>query len=359
MYLDDLNKDKYTLIEANDCNYEFNGRIDFQNKKAPTMIYAGSLIKTKFQGTTLKIAIKNNHLSCENAIGYIIDGTIHGKAIIDEENKDIVLEIINGLENKTHDLILYKRSDSYHYFDFYGVILDKGCTILFPGTRLKRRMECFGDSISAGELSEAIDYVGKEDPENHDGRYSNAWYSYSMMTARNLKAEINNNAQGGLAVLNGTGYFREGEYLGLEFTYDKLRYNPQLGYCNSWDFLKFTPHVVIMALGQNDAHPDNYINADKERRHIWKEKYKGIIKDLRSKYPNALFVVITTILCHDKGWDEALDEMVEELEDTKIVRYLFKRNGIGTPGHVRIPEAEEMANELTNFIESFGEEIWK
>ena len=42
----------------------------------------------------------------------------------------------------------------------------------------------------------------------------------------------------------------------------------------------------------------------------------------------------------------------------KIVRFKFKRNGIGTPGHLRIPEAEEMAEELTKFIESFGEEIW-
>jgi hypothetical protein len=359
MYLKDIDLDKYQIIEADNCNYEFNGRIDFENRKAPTIIYPGSLIKTKFQGKTLKIAIKNNHACYENAIGYIIDGNIHGKAIIEENDKDIVLHIASDLEDKIHDLILYKRSDACHYFDFYGVILDKGCTILSPGPRFKRSIECFGDSISAGEVSEAIDYVGKEDPENHEGIYSNAWYSYAMMTARNLKAEINNNAQGGLAVLNGTGYFHGEDYLGLEFTYDKLRYNPQLGDCNSWDFTKFTPHVVIMALGQNDAHPDNYINTDKERRRVWKEKYKEIIKDLRGKYPKALFVVITTILGHDKGWDDALDEMTDELQDSKIVRYLFKRNGRGTPGHVRIPEAEEMANELTRFIESFGEDIWE
>ncbi|MBD7911272.1 GDSL-type esterase/lipase family protein [Clostridium cibarium] len=359
MYLKDIDMDKFTLIEADNNNYEFNGRVDFSNPKSPTIIYAGSLIKTKFQGTSLKIAINNKHACFENSIGFIVDGKIHGKAIIEEHYKDIVLNIASDLEDEVHDLILYKRSDSCHYFDFYGVILDKGCTILSSGPRAKRRVECFGDSISAGEVSEAVDYVGKVDPENHEGIYSNAWYSYSMMTSRKLKAEINNNAQGGLAVLNDTGYFNGEEFLGLEFTYDKLRYNPQLGSCNSWDFSKFTPHVVIMALGQNDAHPDNYINTNKEKRHIWKEKYKGIIRDLRSKYPKALFVVITTILVHDKGWDDALDEMVEELEDLKIVRYLFRRNGRGTPGHVRIPEAEEMASELTEFIESFGEEIWE
>ena len=51
-----------------------------------------------------------------------------------------------------------------------------------------------------------------------------------------------------------------------------------------------------MALGQNDSHPIDYINKDKEKREHWKSKYKEIILDLRSKYPNALFIIITTLL---------------------------------------------------------------
>lgn len=359
MSLLNYNRDKYELIEADNENYQYMGRIDFSNKKAITMIYAGSMIKTKFQGTTLKVAINNEHSHYENAIGYIIDGEINGKAIISEHNKDIVINIAEGLENRVHDVVLFKRSDSAHYFNFYGLVLDKGSSISSPGFRPNRRIECFGDSVSAGEVSEAIDYVGKVDPEKHEGVFSNSWYSYSMITARNLNAEINNNAQGGIAVLNGTGYFNGEDNIGLEETYDKLRYNPYFGSCNSWDFSKYTPHVVIMALGQNDSYPVDYINTDKEKREQWKSKYKDIIRDLRGKYPNALFLIITTILCHNKGWDNALDEVRDELDDSKIVRYIFKKNGCGTPGHIRISEAEEMADELTAFIESFGEEIWQ
>lgn len=360
MYLENFNKEKFEFIEADNTNFQYMGRIDFENHKSPTIIYAGSNIKVKFTGTSVKVVIKNYHNHYENAIGYIIDDKIKGKAVIYEHDKVVVIDIAEGLENKIHDLVLYKRSDSAHYFDFYGLILDKGCYIVSNGEKSRRRIECFGDSVSAGEVSEAIDYVGKVDPEEHEGIYSNSWYSYSMITARNLNAEINNNAQGGIAVMNGTGYFVPSKgYLGVESTYDKLRYSPELGYCNKWDFLKYTPHVVIMALGQNDAYPENYIDEDKNRREIWKSKYAGIIKDLRGKYENALFIVITTILCHSKGWDDALDEMVEKLNDEKIVRFKFKRNGCGTPGHIRIPEAEEMADELTDFINSFGEDIWK
>lgn len=38
------------------------------------------------------------------------------------------------------------------------------------------------------------------------------------------------------------------------------------------------------------------------------------------------------------------------MQDDKITQYLFRRNGAGTPGHLRIPEAEEMAQELTEYI---------
>ena len=60
MRLENLDKDKYALIEADNPNYQYMGRVDFENPKAPTIIYAGSTIRTKFTGTSLKIAINNN-----------------------------------------------------------------------------------------------------------------------------------------------------------------------------------------------------------------------------------------------------------------------------------------------------------
>ena len=50
----------------------------------------------------------------------------------------------------------------------------------------KRKIEVYGDSVSAGEVTEAVDYTGKSDPE-HQGGYSNSWYSYAWMTARMLE----------------------------------------------------------------------------------------------------------------------------------------------------------------------------
>ncbi|MBE6050720.1 MAG: electron transporter RnfD [Clostridium sp.] len=359
MNLNDLDRSKYVLIEADNPKFQYMGRIDFSNKKAPTVIYAGSTIRARFEGTSLKMAIRNKNNYYNNYIGYIIDNNFQGKIKVPKNNKEIVLDVASGLKDTVHDVIIFKRQDGCHYFDFLGIILDKGKNILRSEERSKRRIECFGDSVSAGELVEALKYVGKKDPEKHNGEYSNAWYSYSMMTARYLKAEIHNNAQGGLALSDGTGYFRGPNYLGLESVYKKLKYNPEIEKCNEWDFSSYIPHVVIIALGQNDNYPDDYINTNMEKKRLWIEKYKEIVRDLRSKYPKALFVLITTILEHDISWDYAIDDVQKELRDPKVVRYKFERNGIATPGHPRISESEEMAIELSRFISSFGRDIWE
>lgn len=41
--------------------------------------------------------------------------------------------------------------------------MDDGADLLPPEPKPARRMEVFGDSVSCGEVSEAVDYVGKED----------------------------------------------------------------------------------------------------------------------------------------------------------------------------------------------------
>ena len=67
------------IIKPDNKNFQYTGRIDFINPLAPTFIYAGSMIKTRFQGTSVKLLAKNYHGCYENSIGYIIDGQIGEK----------------------------------------------------------------------------------------------------------------------------------------------------------------------------------------------------------------------------------------------------------------------------------------
>ena len=76
-----------------------------------------------------------------------------------------------------------------------------------------------------------------------------------------------------------------------------------------------------------------------------------MVLDLNEKYGGkARIIVITTVLMHEPTWDDALDEIVNELAMDNVKRFKFRRTGAATPGHPRIPEQTEMADELYGFI---------
>ena len=76
------------------------------------------------------------------------------------------------------------------------------------------------------------------------------------------------------------------------------------------------------------------------------------------KYPKAVIILATTILNHDASWDEAIEQVCREIADDRVLHFLYSRNGCGTPGHIRIPEAEEMSDELVEYIENLEIDVW-
>ena len=170
-------------------------------------------------------------------------------------------------------------------------------------------------------------------------------------------------AQGGIALLPHTGYFRQPNTVGMTEVFDRVRFNPEMGELAPWDFARFTPSVVVVAIGQNDDFPENYMRDDPrgEKAKAWMDAYRNFILSLRSCYPKAYIILTTTILNHAPQWDRAIGRVCAGLQenDDKIYHFLYCNNGRGTPGHVRVPEAEVMALELRAFINGLGTEVWR
>lgn len=145
--------------------------------------------------------------------------------------------------------------------------------------------------------------------------------------------------------------------------WDKLNYNENLGPRTPWDFSTYIPQVVIIALGQNDSNPVDFMQQDPAGTlaQAWKRDYKHFISLLREKYPRAHIILTTTVLCHCLNWDDALDDIVQDLSrtDERVHHFRFRRTGIATPGHPRIAEHNEMARELTAYLASFGDSLWE
>lgn len=394
------------LIRPDHKYLQYSGRIDDTDPYAYLFIYPATLVNIRFRGTAICACLENHRQYWNNYMGVILDGMQSVLCLSSGEEPDTVYDpdagpaepgslladvsgatgadvrnvssrpfasrqidvpgeatadvrryvLAENLEDTEHSLMLFKRQDSCHMVLFRGFELPEGSEILKPFPKPERRMEVYGDSVSAGEVSEAVAYTGMTDPP-HNGEYSNAWYSYAWQTARRLNAELHDIAQGGIALLDGTGYFNAPDLIGMEHVWDKLQYNPAIGEVTDWNFTRYTPHVVIVAIGQNDSYPEDIMKDDPEgeKAVAWKRHYKKLIEGIRGKYPQTLIVLATTILAHDRGWDDAIGEVCEAIGDDRTVHFRYKRNGCGTPGHVRIGEAEEMAAELAAFIEDQAE----
>ena len=89
--------------------------------------------------------------------------------------------------------------------------------------------------------------------------------------------------------------------------------------------------------------------------------YGDFLDVLRGIYPEAHIVCKTTILEHHKSWDRAIQQVVEEKADEHIHYFAYSNNSVGTKGHIRRPEAEKMADELSAYIEQLNTEyaFWK
>ena len=347
------------FIGAEHQNLVYTGRIDWSNRKEPVFVFPCTSVAFRFTGDVLKVHVKNKNEYWNNYLGCILDGE-QFKFELPKEGEGIIEIPVEKSGQEVHEALLFKRQDACHEMSFCGIELAEAGELREPPVKPERRIEVYGDSVSAGEVNEAVEYVAKEDPE-HSGEYSNAWYSYAWMTARKLNAQIHDIAQGGIALMNHTGWYKEPDAIGMEYAWDKVHYNPFLGSASLWDFSLYTPDVVIVAIGQNDNHPVDYMkeNYEDERAVKWRAHYKEFLKKLRAQYPDAQIVCCTTVLMHDANWDKSIGQVVAELADEKITQFQYKRNGAATPGHPRIPEDEEMATELAAYIETLPVENWK
>ena len=350
-----MNPDIFEQNVAPDHEHlQYMGRIDFTKAGGPEFVFPCTFVKIKFKGTFISTILTNTRSYFDNYMGVILDG-VQTKFKLDDGLREYVLG--ENLEDTEHELLLFKRQDSCHTVQFHGFVLNGAAEVLPLPALPERRIEVYGDSVSAGEVSEAVGYEGQPDPTTN-GELSNSYYSYSWCLARKLDARLHDIAQGGICLLDDAGWFAGPACKGMFSVYDKIQYHPDLGVQKRWDFSKYTPDAVIVAIGQNDKDPFDYMKADynSEQSVYWRLAYKDFIGKLRKRYPNAHIILSTTILNHEAIWDEAIEEVCKSLQktDDKIHHFLYSNNGCGTHGHIRISEAEKMADELAEFMNRIG-----
>lgn len=349
-------------INWNDSRIHYCGRMEIDPEKdGIRWVYAASSAYLCFEGTKVSVEAAAESEWWDIYLGVIIDGVQKKLKLSPGDSGNYTIADILDPQ-KIHELVIFKRMDTANLITIKGfelpddsIVYDANRSGTFiareMGIGTDRRIEFFGDSVSCGEVSEAVLFTGREDP-SHNGEFSNSWYSYAWMTARKLHAEIHDTSQGGIALMDGTGWYHEPEADGMESFFNKCQSNKHLAPVSEWDFTQWIPQIVVIAIGQNDSHPEDFMknSPDGYMAGKWKERYAWFIRQIKKCYPIARVICTTTILNHDPSWDEAIDEVVECFNDSYITHFLYSKNGCGTPGHVRISEADEMSDELASYI---------
>ena len=281
-------------IDADDPLIEYIGRFDFSNPKSVRFDWPGVQIRTKFEGTSCSMKLKDGN----NDYNVFLDGKLHK---IIRTNSDTVYILANGLENKTHTLLITKRTEAlFGIATFEGFILDGGKDLVKSIEILKKRkIEFVGDSYFTGFGSEGdlSDCVFSRETEN-------SYLSFGPQLARKLNADYSIVAISGSGVTKNYGdSLRTSEYP-LPHYYERSCMNDSL----LWDFTQWQPDVVIVRLGRND-----YWQKPHPKREMFRSAYLKFIKDIRKHYPNAHIFALCSPMRKDPHCDY-INSVVNELK---------------------------------------------
>lgn len=315
-------------IAADHSFLHYTGRVDFTDPKGPVLIWPGTSILTRFDGTGLKVKFEGNGA---NFFQILVDGK---ETILEVESGYKIYDVTADLEDTIHTLEIVKRTEgTVGTAAFYGLALDDGKAILPTFKKKRNRIEFFGDSITVGASNE--DPVGNE--QWGDFSTYNNYLAYGALTARALNLEYMCTAVSGIGLLKSWSV----EDRTQEQIWDKLY---PANDSPVWENGTRQPEIVVVNVGQNDWS----LGVTGE----FGPAYKNYLANIRSKYPGSYIICTLGPLGVNeneeyKGYVTRAVEDLNEAGDDKILIYIFKER---TYEHPRLDAHRAMADELTGFI---------
>lgn len=336
--------DGATIVNADNKQLQYTGRIDFNNPLSPRLSWPGSSIEGNFTGCCLSIRL-DDQLG-QNFFNVFIDGEDTPRKVVAAAQGSKIYPIVSNLPSGPHRFLISKRTDGKDgSTSFQGIELGHDAAMLPPPVRKQRHIEFYGDSITTGVGNEAPD----DGIDTKPGETNN-YLSYASIAARNLQAEAHIISRGGIGVMTSW------------FPYTMPDYYKQLDAVgkndSKWAFENWTPDVVVINLGQNDSW---LIDRDKRMQPVPDDTfrvnaYKAFIQKIRTAYPRAF------ILCAIGSMDaarpgskwpgyirSAVDQIKDETKDQQIDFLVFEYDGFTK--HPRVRHHQANAEKLTKFLQ--------
>lgn len=331
-----------TKVTPADANLQYTGRIDFAQPEAPVISWPNTAIAGRFTGTSLAVKLDDQH--GKNYFNVFLDGDLSSPLVIEAKQGAATYVVAQGLAPGSHSFLITKRTEGAEGATvFRGLELDDGARLLTPPPRPARRIEFFGDSITSGMGNEGA-VNGRDDA----GKDKNSFLSYAAITARKLDAEVHLTSQSGIGVMISWFPFTMPDF------HDQLS---GVGDNDSrWDFSRWTPHVVVINLLQNDnwlIGRDHKLQPEPtEAQRI--AAYRAFVGRIRRLYPQAYIVCALGSMDATRPgspWPGYITAAVAGMRrdgDGRIDTLFFAHTGYGQ--HPRVNHHQANAATLTAFI---------
>jgi lysophospholipase L1-like esterase len=301
----------------------------------------------QFQGRTCQLFASVPAWLDHNYLQYEIDGVYQRRIRI--SNDSIQPIVIAAPDDRQHEVWIYKATEAHTGPVYIQKIVGNRVKPL-PNSNAPL-IEFIGNSITCGAASDTSE-VRCGAGVYHDQH--NAYYAYGPRAARNLGVNYI------LSSVSGIGIYRNwnSDSPTMPEVYEKIDFqdkNTQL-----WNFSKYNPKIVSIALGTND-----FSNGDGKRPRlpfdssVFVDTYVKFVKLVKQKYPAAKILLLNTPMIggERKQIFENCLEAVKTLIDhaypanKPVSLFFFKpmRAG-GCTGHPSIADHAILADELAPFL---------
>ena len=322
----------------------YSGRIDSSRVKGAQLSWSGTSIKIHFEGESISALLEDE--KGDNYYNVLVDN--EDLYILRPDTIKRLYQLASKLAKGEHKVEIFKRTEwDRGKTCFYGLQIEGNPKLLTRPLPNKRKIEFYGNSITAGYAIE--DFSGNDRP---DSTFTNNYLSYAAITARHFNADYHCICKSGIGI--SVSWFP----LIMPEMYDRL---DPLDPNSKWDFSLYTPEIVVINLLQNDSWIVNLPDSDEFKLRFggttpddayFISAYQKFVANIRSRYPRA------NIICSLGSMDAAkegsksmyhIKTAVSNLNDKMIYAHFLPYIEAST--HPSIKDQEEMANSLIKFIE--------
>ena len=322
------------------------GRTIINGRHQLELITSGAHFGYSFKGADCAIYVTIADARGHNYLQYELDGIYQKRIRIEGSSKEPV--IIKTGKAGQHRIWIYKATEAHTGALIVEKVAAQGIKSLsIPRLPL---IEFIGNSITCGAASDDSE-VPCGTGEYHDQH--NAYMAYGPGVSRKLNVNFI------LASVSGIGIYRTWNREGPSMPQVYANVDFQVSNSLKWDFKRYKPDIVSIALGTNDMSKGDGTPRAAFDTVRFVNDYVKFVQLVKSNYPAAQIALLSSPMIKDASRDilqRCLTRIKKEIDaiypaDKPVATFFFQpMNPHGCGGHPNVADHQILAEQLKPFF---------